>query len=533
MTDLSDTGAAQVYENEGLHPVAVGGSTRHQSRAGYWFDVNAPTWILDKDNNLSLTRIRESLRGESLQGFIATLAHYAKTMSGSHARNIADRCAVMLVETGAMSIDTTALINYRATLDRENEWKLGTIRGFLYKWHDLGYPGISDDVIDLLKGWTLKGNIKGDAVKRLDPNEGPLTDNELTAFNEGVVRAFEQSKITLAELALCLLTSHTGRRPRQICSTKNCDLDDAKVNKKGEPMFLIHIPRAKQRGEVFRDSFKTFAMTVELWTVLCAQRKNSIASVERVLGYELQEADRAELPLFPDIVVFEEIASVIELRSLFATDRLHLQSLRVTETLRKGVARAEVHSERTGYFLEAMAMRFRYTKGTRAAREGFGLMVIAELLDHTDIQNVDVYTKNLPEHAHALNKAMALQLAPYAQAFQGVLVDREADATRGDDLSSRIKYKGEGTATCGQYGFCGANAPIPCYTCNHFQPWLDGPHEEVLADLFVEREQVEQITGDAAMASVNDRTIFAVINVIQRCHVRRAELAKMATKGRE
>lgn len=158
-------------------------------------------------------------------------------------------------------------------------------------------------------------------------------------------------------------------------------------------------------------------------------------------------------------------------------------------------------------------------------------MVIAELLDHSDVQNVDVYTKNLPEHAQALNKAMAVQLAPYAQAFQGVLVDREADAIRGADLSSRIKFKGQNMATCGQYGFCGANAPIPCYTCNHFQPWLDGPHEEVLADLLSERDSVREITGDMAMASINDRTIFAVINVIQRCEARRTELAMAVRKA--
>ena len=533
MTDLNDNGAAQEYETERHHPLAVGSSTRHQSRAGYWFDLNAPNWILDKDNIVSLARIRESLRGEALQGFIETLAHYAATMSGSHARNIADRCAAMIVETGVTSIETTTLINYRSSLDRANEWKLGTIRGFLYKWHDLGYPGIGDDVIDLLKSWTLKGNIKGDAIKRLDPTEGPLTDNELTAFNEGVVRAFEQNKIMLDELALCLLISHTGRRPKQISHTKICDLEGTKTNKKGEPMFLIHIPRAKQRGEVFRDSFKTFAMTLELWTILSAQRKNSITSVERVLGYELQEADRAALPLFPDLDAFEGIASVVDLRSLFGTDNLHLKSAQVTATLKKVVVVAGIVSERTGDLLDVVATRFRYTKGTRAAREGFGLMVIAELLDHTDIQNVAVYTKNVPEHAQALNKAMALQLAPYAQAFQGVLVDREADAKRGGDLDSRIKYKGQNTATCGQYGFCGANAPIPCYTCNHFQPWLDGPHEEVLADLIAERERVEQITGDATVASVNDRTILAVINVIQRCGIRRAELGQMATRAGE
>ena len=533
MTDLNENGAAQEYETERHHPLAVGSSTRHQSRAGYWFYEDDPMWKLDKNNDVYISKILEYMPDEAKSGFISTLAYYAVTMSAAHTRNISESFFVMLRDTKPRQIDTTALINWRSMLNREIEWKLGTIRGFLYKWHDLGYPGIGDDVIDLLKGWTLKGNIKGDAIKRLDPTEGPLTDNELTAFNEGVVRAFEQNKITLDELALCLLISHTGRRPKQICHTKICDLEGTKTNKKGEPMFLIHIPRAKQRGEVFRDSFKTFAMTLELWTILSAQRKNSITSVERVLGYELQEADRAALPLFPDLGAFEGIASVVDLRSLLRTDNLHLKSAQVTATLKKVVVVAGIVSERTGDLLDVVATRFRYTKGTRAAREGFGLMVIAELLDHTDIQNVAVYTKNVPEHAQALNKAMALQLAPYAQAFQGVLVDREADAKRGGDLDSRIKYKGQNTATCGQYGFCGANAPIPCYTCNHFQPWLDGPHEEVLADLIAERERVEQITGDATVASVNDRTILAVINVIQRCGIRRAELGQMATRAGE
>ena len=507
-------------------------ASSHQSLAGYWFDVNASFWNLDKNNNLNVSKIYQYLPEESRYGFISTLTHYATTMSAAHARNIFESFFVYLRDTKPMRIDTVSLINWRSTLTRDNVWKLGTIRGFFYKWCDLGYTGVDDDVIDLLRSWTVKGNIKGDAVKRLDPSEGPLTDNELAAFNEGAVRAFEENKITLDELAICLLISHTGRRAKQIAHIKISDLDATKANKKGEPMFLIHIPRAKQRGDVFRGSFKTFAMSLELWTVLSAQRKNSIASVERVLGYELQEADRATLPLIPDMGAFEAGKSVAELRSLLAMDCMHWSSGRITATLKKVVAAAGIVSERTSQLLDVAARRFRYTKGTRAAREGFGLMVIAELLDHTDTQNVDVYAKNTPEHAQALNKAMALQLAPYAQAFQGVLVDRESDAKRGGDLSSRIKFKGQSMATCGQYGFCGANAPIPCYTCNHFQPWLEGPHEEVLADLLGEREGVERITSDIAMAAVNDRTIFAVVDVIRRCENRRADLAKMASKAR-
>ncbi len=530
MTDVNPRGEGQETDTSCIYPIA-GGGTRHRSRAGYVFDVNAPIWSLDKNNDLYVSKIFPLLPEESLYGFLATLTYYATTMSAAHTRNISECFYVFLRDTKPAHIDTASLINWRSTLTKNDEWKLGTIRGFLYKWHDLGYPGIDGDVVDLLKSWTLKGNVKGDAVKRLDPDEGPLTDNELTAFNEGAVRAYEQNKISLDELAICLLISHTGRRPKQIAHTKICDLDGTRTNKKGEQMFLIHIPRAKQRGEVFRDSFKTFAMSQELWAVLCAQRKNSIASVERVLGYELQEADRAAFPLFPDLTAFKAGQPVVELRSLLATDQMHLASAQITATLKKVVTAAGVISERTGQLLNVVATRFRYTKGTRAAREGFGLMVIAELLDHTDIQNAEVYTKNVPEHAHALNKAMALQLAPYAQAFQGVLVDREADAKRGNDLSSRIKFKGQSMATCGQHAFCGANAPIPCYTCMHFQPWLDAPHEEVLADLLAERDRVQQITGDAAMVAVNDRTIFAVIDVIQRCEVRRAELAKTANEA--
>lgn len=531
MIKTSEPNTQQRSEGKKVYPFTNLDGEHHQSRAGYWFYEDDPIWNLDKDNAVHIKRFRSTLSSDSFKGFIKTLANYATTMSGAHTRNIADRCSAMLAETGADSINTTVLINYRAQLDRENEWKLATVRGFLYKWYNLGYPGVGDEVIDLLKGWTLRGNIKGDAVKRLDPNEGPLTDNELLAFNEGVVRAFEQAKLKLSELAICLLLSHTGRRPKQVIHTKIGDLDGTKLNKKGEPMFLIHIPRAKQRGEVFRDSFKTFAMTLELWTVLNAQRKDVILSIERLLGYELQDVDRAALPLFPDMRAFKSIESVKELRSLLTTDNLHLQTSEVTAALKLAVDVGQITSERTGEPMTLVATRFRYTKGTRAAREGFGKMVIAELLDHTDTQNVDVYTQNVPEHAHALNKAMALQLAPYAQAFQGVVVDSESDAKRGGDLASRIKFKGQNTATCGQYGFCGANAPIPCYTCQHFQPWLEGPHEEVLADLFAEREQVEQITGDVAMAAVNDRTIFAVINVIQQCHIRRAELEKMPQKA--
>lgn len=496
------------------------------STAGYAFRTEDRRWPLSKERALPVWRVRELLDELSVQGFVGAMSQVARTKSAHHAGAIFDRFLHMLRATRSSRISSATLINYRASLDRRTEWYLGTIRGFLYTWHDLGYPGIGEDVVDLLKSWTLRGNIKGDAVQRLDPTQGPLTDNELVAFNEGAARSFERGLITVSDLALTLLMSHTGRRSRQIAYLKICDLDGLHRNTKGEEAYLINVPRVKQRGGVFRDSFKTFSATRELWIVVNAQRKAVVKSVERIVGCKLHVAERQQLPLFPDLQTFRDIASVGELRSLLDSDRLHIVPSEINSVLKKVVETARCYSERTGELLEVQSRRFRYTMGTRAAREGLGEMIIAELLDQSDTQNAGVYIKNIPEHLVALDAAVGRQLARYAQAFQGVLVDSEEDAVRGGDLTSRIRHRGAAAATCGKHGFCGAGVPVPCYTCMHFQPWLDGPHELIYADLLAERNRILEVTKDPTMAAVNDRSIVAVADVIERCRLRREELAK-------
>lgn len=512
------------------HSFTIDIRKQHKSRDEYEFNEDEDSWILNKNITVNVSKVRDFLDEKSKFGFTKTIIHYAKTLSASHTKTIVARVSSMLDTVGAGPINPTMLINYRSTLNSDNEWYLATIRGFLYKWHDFGYPGVSVEVIELLKSWTIKSNIKGDAVKRQDPFEGPFTDNELLAFNEGAARAFEQNKISITELSLALLMSNTGRRPIQISHMRICDLDDSQKNNKGEPLYVINIPRAKQRDNRFRESFTEFAISHELWVVLNAQRKSCIESVEDMLGYALQTYDKQNLPLFPDLVVFDMCKNIEQLRTFLETDKLHIQAREITLTLRDVARSSACISERTGELLHVKSTRFRYTTGTRAAREGWGEMVIAKLLDHTDTQNAGVYIKNIPEHVEALDDAMGHQLAKYAHAFQGVLVDDEMYAKRGEDITSRIQYKGKGTATCGAFGACGANVPVCCYTCSQFQPWLNGPHETIYIELIEERQRVLEITGDEVMAGANDRTIIAVAEVIQRCKVRRTELDQKAGK---
>ena len=499
---------------------------RFRARAvGYSFLLTDEFWTLDKNVRINVGQVAGLLSENTRTGFLNALAFYGSELSSHHASNILDRFRHMLATSGSDEINETMLINYRAKLLPSTEWYLGVIRGFLRHWYRLGHPGVSKDVIRLLDSWTLKGNRKGDAVRRKDPEDGPLTDNEQQAFNEGAVQAYERNLISLPELAICLVISGTGRRPIQITHLRIVDILKGK-NIKDEPFCLLNIPRGKQR-QGLRSSFKLFAITENLWGILDAQAKHSVKQVEKVLGFDLQEADRQQLPLFPDLEFMGSISSLSEFRELLRTDKLHIASAEITDVLQFVADAADIRSERTGDVLHVNARRFRYTTGTRAAREGFGALVIAELLDHTDTQNAGIYIKNIPEHVKRLDEAVGFQLAPYAQAFAGVLVDSEKEAKRGGDPTSRIRTEeGRGVGTCGEYGFCGANVPIPCYTCMHFKPWLNGPHEEVYVHLIGERERLANVTGDFQIAANLDRSILAVADVIQRCKRRRDELSE-------
>ncbi len=498
------------------------GREQVRAKSSYIFSLYEHYWVLDKNIKIPVIDIYDLLDEPTLTGYIKTLAFYASTLSSAHTKNIHSYMVHMLQRLDSREINELGLINYRASLSTENEYYLSTIRGFLRKWHDLGYLGISDEVIELLDGWVLKGNVKGNIIKRLDPVKGPLSDIELQAFNEGAVQAFESDDISLTNMALGLAISNTGRRPIQISHLRIKDVLNGK-NNRGETTYLLNVPRAKQRATDFRQQFKQFAITKELWVILSSQTEHVIHSIEEILGFKLQQPDRLDLPLFPDMVEIKNVTSPNQLRAALKTDHLHIKSSKVTSTCRHIADVAKIYSERTGELLNISSNRFRYTTGTRAAREGFGEMVIAELLDHSDNQNAGVYIENIPEHVASLDQAVGHQLAHYAQAFAGVLVNTETDAVRGDDLTSRIRVEGEGVGTCGSYGFCGANVPIPCYTCMHFQPWLDGPHEIIYEELIAERTRLIEVTGDKQIAAVNDRSIIAVADVIQRCSARREE----------
>lgn len=495
------------------------------ARGGCLFDPDQDVWVLRELANEATLRFDklDYLVDQFKNSFKLTLAWYAQNRSLLYTENIlshAKRLFSHLAESTGSPIGEIAsvdILNFRAHLGTEREWYLGSLAGFLKKWHALGYPGISEDANALLHQMRLKGNLKGVATATMDPVKGPLSVMEMEAIQLALNSGFGRGEVGLAQYTLCWLFMALGMRPTQYAALKVCDVVQL-YKHEGAMTYSIRMPRAKNRQANARAQFKDRVLVPQIGKVVveyAAQVKSRFVGVID---------DPSQAPMFPRETV----------EPGFHADYYHSSAREISDTFERTLNRLKVVSERTGKRIKINAHRFRTAIGTRAGEEGHGALVIAELLDHTDTQHVGVYVGATPAIIDRIDRAIAFKMAPIAQAFAGKLIRGSSEASRGTDPLSRIRAPAitgnfESMSSCGAHGFCGLLKPIACYTCNSFEPWLDGPHEQVLDFLIADREMSMNTTGDSRIASINDRTILAVAQVIQMCNAARSDGA--ATHG--
>ena len=500
-----------------IHYAPVEHQTR-MSNNGHEFCPAANVWKLSKDKTLHLTEILRLLDEPLRDSFRSLMSHYACNHSGSTCRSVLYHLTTYLQRTGDHTFETLSLRNYKSRMKKQDEHSLEPLRGLLKLWHELGYHGVSDEVAELVDSWTLKGPVRGAAVKSMDPIEGPLTNVELQIFNEAVPQAYEHNQISLSTLAYALLLSHTGRRPIQLTLIRIGDIYSGAIPT-GGGAYVIRIPRAKQRGVVTGSERKSFAITANLHQVLQAQANDVIQRLSSHIN-GLPKTLIAQLPLFPSWYHVKKIHDIGTLTGRLQNDSLYA----TTDSMNLALNKLQIVSPRTGERMKINARRFRYTQGTRAARAGFGVYVIAELLDHSTTQSAAVYTRDHPNFRFKVDAAVGRALAPIAQAFAGTLVDNESAAINGSDVTKRVRNAETILGACGNHAFCGLN-PVVCYTCVNFQPFLNAPHKNVLDGLIADRQRVLAITQDEDVANSNDSSILAVRRVMALCEQRRAELA--------
>tara|TARA_A100000171_G_C2137505_1_gene151550 strand:- start:2630 stop:4186 length:1557 start_codon:yes stop_codon:yes gene_type:complete len=484
-----------------------------RTRSGVVFDPRQDLWqFRDGVKNVSLAFDGLGIENSELKDALkSALLWQIRNMSPSHAINmhvkIKHLFKFLMDQFSGLpaEISEEHLISYGADPMVLKNGYLSGLSGFLKKWHELGYPGVSKGAVDYLKSVRLSGNEKGVAVRTMDPVWGPLTVMETEALLDALSDAFRDQKVSTQDYLLAWLVIAIGMRPIQYATLKVCDLKVLQTQG-GDETFMLSIPRAKQQGVVdMRSVKKDRAILPEVGKLM----RLHIQEVKSRLSGLLSNLEQA--PMFP-ARLSQRAAPGYE---------FHNDSTSLARMAKQVLDALNVRSHRTGEQIHIAATRFRRTIGTRAAEEGHGPLVIAEILDHTDTQNVGVYTEATPAIIERIDRAIAMQMAPLAQAFAGKLIKSEAEATRGNDPSSRIidlriDRSGQAMGSCGQYSHCSFSAPIACYRCSCFEPWLDGPHETVLAYLLDRREKL-LATTDERMASVNDLTILAVAEVVRRC----------------
>lgn len=483
-----------------------------QTRSGVWFDPSADHWHYRDGIDLSLDF--SSLSGVTDKFVDATkrvLAWYTQESSPSHVQNLFYRLLHFtrtIARTQLDAIRAPDLLNYRSKLTPDTEWYLGTLRGLFIRWHQLGYQGVDADAILLLKQLRIKGNQKGVAVMTMDPEDGPFTPIEVEAIQASVNNAYAEGDITTAEFVHIWLTMLLGQRPTQYSALKVIDVKRS-TTPSGGVEYAIQMPSAKKRFADRRAGMKERKLIEQFGEILFSYKEMLI----RKHGYLLEDPN--QLPLFIDPWTGRATAPGFEHH--YTPNALGLQLTYILEHL-------AIISERTGCAMSISPVRFRRTIGTRAAEEGYGPLVIAELLDHADTQNVGVYTASTPTYIEKMTRTLAMDMAPLAQAFEGTLAT--GDKSKIDPakliIDLRIDRSGEGMGKCGMSGYCSFNAPIACYTCRNFEAWLDGPHEAVLDHLMKRREMLLK-ASDKRIAMVNDRTILAVAEVIQKCQTALAD----------
>lgn len=386
---------------------------------------------------------------------------------------------------------------------------------YLWGCQYLSEVGFNAEYGSVLEALKIPGGPKGEAVKNEDVDTGPLHRvYELQPLYNALHTTTCNNRFELEQrAALALFIAH-GRNPANLSWLRESDLINVAPGL-DEACWVIRYPRIKKRLLNPRDDF----VEVHLPNEFAPYIQELIVTNRDVwplprLGVEVEGFDR---PLF-----FNESgnkAAVISnhLDAYFNYDSGHFATL-----LQEFVLRHKIVSPLTNNLLHLSPRRLRYTLATNLVKDGATQRQLAQILDHTDLQHVQVYFDLAGDIVELLDKAL---IGPYAQMlrfFKGDFIMPGQKAVNEDDAGKHIPFVYIDDApdidlgVCGKHSLCALHPPYSCYKCPKFQAYLDSDHESVLVHLINEREEKFKL-ADKRIAGQMDEIIYAVAQVVEKC----------------
>ena len=439
---------------------------------------------------------------EIAQALVAFMRFVVETKSHDHCTNMFRELSRLLENVERYRNDgmRSLLLGHLALLrSMGTEWKFHYVRDW-FRWSaDQGLAGFEDaELLYEVVALRIPGNSKGEAVLSEDPDEGPIDDLEEIALRAALHR--DDGNLVARALTWSFLA--LGCNPKNLVFL--CEGDLKRVNRGEHEFCTLDMPRIKKGLEprAVLKPRKLDAFLARLYSELIERN----ASLNIPNGFSR--------PLFSRTTPRPDcIGTAIE---QFA---YHFTTTDLLSMVKEHVAELGVHSHRTGNPLRITPRRLRYRFATKKVQEGCPMDVLADLLDHTDLQNVVVYYAGTAM-TKRLDEALAVSLGPIVNRFMGRVVSSENDAT-GD--GGRIKAEPLGRirdiGTCGSRSLCKLFPPFSCYLCPLFQPWRNAPHREVLEDLVRQRDSRIEAPGrnDDRIAKQYDEILLAVGQVVELC----------------
>lgn len=286
----------------------------------------------------------------------------------------------------ASEIDIALFDNLRIFLRRSiSENNIPNYLDAYRRWYlwctDAQYEGFDEEIAAELESRTIGGNLKGEAVLRDDPNEGPLRQIEIEALIAHLHRAGETATLGIELLAAAWLFLAFGTNPKNLLLLNEEDLLTTK-QADGNLVYELRLPRIKKGQANERSGFKTRALLPEIGRLL-EQLIEQNTRARRLAMLE-HNPTRFARPLFR-----RETPKAALLDTDFESDAYRRDNQWFTSALSLLAFTLDLQAE-TGGPLHLTPRRLRYTFATRLVQEGASPMELAEALDHTDLQHVMV-----------------------------------------------------------------------------------------------------------------------------------------------
>src|SRR6266545_381991 len=190
---------------------------------------------------------------------------------------------------------------------------------------------------------------------------------------------------------------------------------------------------------------------------------------------------------------------------------------------------ADLISPRTGKKLHLFPRRFRTTLATHMAEEGASKYQIAEILDHSDLNNVKVYVEVASTITDQVAAATDAALQPLVNRFLGKVID-SIEPQAFDGMPNQVippivphlplpALNTGGVGLCGrdvrENGLCRLFPPLSCYMCPSFAALRDGPHRDLLEALTAYMQTIAEQADQRIIRQLED-ICLAISDVLQQ-----------------